>query len=193
MQFEPVIPGHHIDLEQLTNDHKSELESIAIDDRIWQNLPYNITNKQSFDTFIEDRLQGNLKGQQVTYVVRNKANGQACGCTGFINIDPVNHQLEIGPTWLSPIVWGTKINIESKYLLLTFCFERANIMRVEFRTRETNIRSQKAIEKIGGIKEGLLRCHRKNDDGTFRNTIVYSIIQPEWSTTKHLLEALISK
>lgn len=193
MQFEHIISGHNIDLERLTNDHISELELIAIDDRIWQNLPYNITDKHSFDTFIKDRLQGNLSGQQVTYVVRNKSNGQVCGCTGFINIDAVNHQLEIGPTWLSPIIWGTKINIESKYLLLTFCFERARIMRVEFRTRETNIRSQKAIEKIGGVKEGLLRAHRKNDDGTFRNTIVYSIIQPEWSTTKRMLEALISK
>ncbi len=66
-------------------------------------------------------------------------------------------------------------------------------MRVEFRTRETNIRSQKAIEKIGGIKEGLLRLHRKNDDGTFRNTIVYSIVQPEWPSVKMLLEVLINK
>jgi RimJ/RimL family protein N-acetyltransferase len=101
--------------------------------------------------------------------------------------------LEIGPTWLSPIVWGTKINIESKYLLLTHCFEQLNVMRVEFRTRETNIRSQKAIEKIGGIREGLLRCHRKNDNGTFRNTIIYSIIKPEWPSTKMLLEGLICK
>lgn len=193
MRFEELLLGHNIDLERLTNDHISELGSIALDDRIWQNLPYNIKDKHSFDTFIKDRLQQNLSGQQVTYVVRNKSNHKVCGCTGFINIDPVNHQLEIGPTWLSPIVWGTKINIESKYLLLTYCFEKANLMRVEFRTRETNIRSQKAIEKIGGIKEGLLRCHRKNDDGTFRNTIVYSIIKPEWPTTKVLLEALISK
>jgi N-acetyltransferase len=193
MQFERFLPGHSIDLEQLTNDHITELEPIAFDKLIWQNLPYNITDKHSLDTFIKDRLQQNLNGQQVTYVVRNKANGQVCGCTGFINIDAVNHQLEIGPTWLSPIVWGTKINIESKYLLLSFCFEKGNIMRVEFRTRETNIRSQKAIAKIGGVREGLLRLHRKNDDGTFRNTIVYSIIKPEWPATKYSLEALISK
>jgi N-acetyltransferase len=126
-------------------------------------------------------------------VIRDKSNKQVCGSTGYINIDNANHQLEIGPTWLSPMVWGTKINIESKYLLLAQCFEELDTMRVEFKTRETNVRSQKAIEKIGGIKEGLLRCHRKNDDGTFRNTIVYSIIQPEWPVTKTLLEVLIHK
>lgn len=193
MQYEHLIPGKYLDLERLKKDHVSELEPIAIDSLIWQNLPYNITNKHSYDTFITNRLQVNLNNQQVTYVIRNKANGEVCGSTGFNYIDADNHQVEIGPTWLSPTVWGTKINTESKYLLLSFCFERANIMRVEFRTRETNIRSQKAITKIGGVKEGLLRCHRKNDDGTFRNTIVYSIIKPEWSTTKDLLEALISK
>ena len=193
MQFETLIRGQHIDLERLTNDHIFELETIAFDPLIWQNLPYNITDKQSLEKFISERQQLNLKAQVITYVIRNKTTGQVCGSTGFINIDAANHQLEIGPTWLSPIIWGTKVNIESKYLLLTFCFERANVMRVEFRTRETNIRSQKAIEKLGGVREGLLRSHRKNDDGTFRNTIVYSIIQSEWSSVKTLLEVLISK
>ena len=193
MQFEPIIRGKYIDLERLTNDHILPLESIAIDPLIWQNLPFNITDKHSFETFIKELLLKNLNDQQVTYVIRDKASRLVCGSTGFINIDAANHQLEIGPSWLSPIVWGTKSNIESKYLLLTFCFERASIMRVEFRTREANIRSQKAIEKIGGVKEGLLRCHRKNDDGTFRNTIVYSIIQPEWPSVRSLLEVLISK
>jgi RimJ/RimL family protein N-acetyltransferase len=193
MQFEHLIPGRFIDLERFTNDHIPELESIAMDEKIWQNLPYNIKGKASFNVFVKELQAKNLNNQTVTYVVRNKTTNQVCGSTGFINIDAINQQLEIGPTWLSPIVWGTKINIESKYLLLTHCFEQLHIMRVELRTRETNIRSQKAIEKIGGIKEGVLRCHRKNDDGTFRNTIMYSIIQPEWPSTKMLLEVLISK
>jgi len=193
MQFEQFIGGHYVDLERLTSDHISDLGSIALDPRIWQNLPYNITDKASFDDFITTLLNKNLNDQQVTYVIRDKTNKMICGSTGFVNIDVVNCQLEIGTTWLSPTVWGTKINIESKYLLLTQCFEKWNIMRVEIKTREANIRSQKAIEKIGGIKEGLLRCYRKNDDGTFRNTILYSIIQPEWPYTKTLLERLIHK
>jgi RimJ/RimL family protein N-acetyltransferase len=193
MQFEHLIHGRFIDLERFTNDHIPELESIAMDEKIWQNLPWNIKDKASFDVFIKELQAGNLNNQRVTYVIRNKTTRQVCGGTGFLNIEAINQQLEIGPTWLSPIVWGTKINVETKYLLLTHCFEQLNIMRVELRTRETNIRSQKAIEKIGGIKEGVLRCHRKNDDGTFRNTILYSLIQPEWPSTKMLLEVLISK
>ena len=193
MQFEQFIGGRYVDLERFTNDHIPGLASIAFDTRIWQNLPYNVTDKTSFDDFITTLQQKNLNDQQVTYIIRGKTNKMICGSTGFINIDAVNQQLEIGPTWLSPNLWGTKINIESKYLLLVECFEKQPVVRVEFRTREPNIRSQKAIEKIGGIKEGLLRCHRKNEDGTFRNTIVYSIIQPEWPSTKMLLDVLIHK
>ena len=193
MQFEEFIHCDYVDLERLTSDHIPGLASIAMDKRIWENLPYKISDKASFDNVIKELQHKNLNGQQVAYVIRNKANIKICGGSGVINLDAVNHQLEIGPTWLSPIVWGTKTNIESKYLLLTHCFEKWNIMRVEFRTRETNTRSQKAIEKIGGVKEGLLRCHRKNDDGTFRNTILYSIIHPDWPHTKTLLERLICK
>ncbi|OQP50408.1 hypothetical protein A4H97_00770 [Niastella yeongjuensis] len=193
MQFEHLLPGRLIHLERLTYSHIPELETIAMDEKIWENLPYKIKGKAGFDVFVKELQTSNLNNQQITYVIRNTTTRQVCGSTGFINIDVSNQQLEIGPTWLSPTVWGTKINIESKYVLLTYCFEKLQCMRVEFRTRATNIRSQKAIEKIGGIKEGVLRCHRKNEDGTFRNTILYSIIKPEWPSTKMLQEALICK
>src|SRR5262245_36085840 len=192
MQHTRTLNGGFITLERFTSDHIPEVQAIALDTAIWKNLPYNITDESSFQLFIDQLKNKNLNEEQVTYVIRNKTNKTVCGCTGFINIDPINRGLEIGPTWLTPTVWGTKINIESKYLLLCYCFEQQHIMRVEFRTRETNIRSQKAIEKIGGIREGLLRCHRINDDRTFRNTIVYSIIQHEWPLAKTALEVLVN-
>jgi RimJ/RimL family protein N-acetyltransferase len=193
MKFPALLHGQFLSLERFNSEHIAGLSSIAFDKTIWQNLSYDVSDPASFNIFISELQNKNLNDEQVTYVIRNKINGMVCGNTGFLHIDPKNRQLEIGPTWLSPTVWGTKINIESKYLLLAYCFENAFIMRVEFKTRETNTRSQKAIEKIGGTKEALLRCHRINNDGTFRNTIVYSIIQPEWPATKLMLEALINK
>ena len=154
MQFEQFIQGDYVDLERFTNDHIPGLAAIAMDTGIWQNLPYKIIDNASFDNFINELQIKNLNNQQVTNLVRNKANIMICGSTGVINIDAANHQLEIGPTWLSPIVWGTKINIESKYLLLTHCFEKWNIMRVEFKTRETNIRSQKPLKRSALLKKG---------------------------------------
>jgi RimJ/RimL family protein N-acetyltransferase len=191
MQYQPTINGRFVTLERFTEDHIPELQPIVFDDAIWQNLPYNITDIDSFHTFIAQLREQNNSDKRITYVIRNHANGRVCGSTGFINIDTINRKLEIGPTWLTPTVWGTKINIDSKYLLLNECFEQHNIVRVSFRTRETNIRSQKAIEKIGGVWEGVLRYHRINEDGSFRNTIVYSIIQPDWPVTKAKLFALL--
>ena len=112
MQFEHFIRGHFVDLERFTSEHITELEPIAIDEKIWQNLPYNIKGKADFDVFVKELQAKNLNNEKVTYVIRNKTTRQVCGSTGFINIDADNQQLEIGPTWLSPIVWGTKINIE---------------------------------------------------------------------------------
>jgi len=192
MQYSQILNGRFVTIERFSKDHIPALQAIALDTSIWQNLPWKITSETSFNAFMEEIQTANLNGQRVTYVIRNKANDMICGSTGFLNIDAVNRQLEIGATWLSPKVWGTKVNIESKYLLLKDCFEQ-DIMRAEFRTRESNIRSQKAIEKIGGIREGVLRCHRINEDGSFRNTIVYSIIQPDWPLTKSALEVVVNK
>lgn len=191
MQYQPLIHGKYVTLERFAPTHIPELEPIVFDEDIWQNLPYNIVDNNAFNAFMEQLTTSNNNGKQVTYVIRNLADNRVCGSTGFINVDTTNHKLEIGPTWLTPGVWGTKVNIDSKYLLLTQCFEQNNIARVSFRTRETNIRSQKAIEKIGGVKEGILRYHRINEDGSFRNTIVYSIIQPDWAVTKTQLATLL--
>jgi N-acetyltransferase len=191
MQYQPLIHGKFVTLERFAPSHINELEPIVFNEDIWLNLPYAIADNKAFNSFIEQLTANNNSGKQVTYIIRNLADNCVCGSTGFINVDTTNHKLEIGPSWLTPTVWGTKVNIDSKYLLLTQCFEHNNIVRVAFRTRETNIRSQKAIEKIGGIKEGVLRCHRINEDGSYRNTIVYSIIQPDWAITKTQLATLL--
>src|SRR5689334_5719973 len=107
MQFEHLIPGRFIDLERFTNTHIPELESIAIDEKIWQNLPFNIKDKAGFDVFVKEFQAKNQTNERVTYVIRDKTTRQVYGGTGFLNIDAINQQLEIGPTWLSPIVWGT--------------------------------------------------------------------------------------
>ena len=151
MQYSQILNGRFVTIERFLKDHIPALQAIAFDKSIWQNLPWKITGETSFNAFMEEIQTANLNGQRVSYVIRNKADNMICGSTGFLNIDTINRQLEIGATWLSPKVWGTKINIETKYLLLKDCFEQ-DIMRVELRTRESNIRSQKAIEKIGALK-----------------------------------------
>ena len=188
MLFESkVIKGQNLLLVPFDSSHIEGLKKVAIDKKIWDYLPYKIYSEKDFYdyvTLVQERIE---KGSQYLWTIIERQTNKILGSTSFINIDELNRKLEIGGTWLTPKVWGTKVNLEVKYLLLDFCFTDNEIVRVEFRTRENNIRSQKAIEKIGGVKEGLLRLDKINDDGIFRNTILYSIVRPEWQDLQNRL------
>ena len=110
-----------------------------------------------------------------------------------MDIFPKHKKLEIGSTWLHPGYWATEINLECKLLLLTYCFEELKAVRVQLKTDENNIRSRKAIEKIGGQFEGVLRNEIIRDNGTKRNSAIYSIIDEEWTAKKERLIELFTK
>jgi RimJ/RimL family protein N-acetyltransferase len=101
-----------------------------------------------------------------------------------MDIQQQHKKLEIGSTWLHPTYWATVVNLECKLLLLTHCFEVLEASRVQLKTDENNIRSRKAIEKIGGQFEGILRSDMLRDNNTKRNSAYYSIIAEEWPVIK---------
>ena len=109
-----------------------------------------------------------------------------------MDIHPKDRKLEIGWTWLHPDYWATAINPECKLLLLTYCFETLKTIRVQLKTSDINLRSRKAIEKIGGKFEGVLRKDRIRDNGVPRNSAYFSIIEEEWESAKKNLEKLLS-
>jgi len=92
--------------------------------------------------------------------------------------------LKIGWTWIVKDYWGTNVNFESKFLLLSYCFEILKTVRVQLKTKDTNMRSRKAIEKIGAKFEGILRKDKIQDDGTTRNAAYFSILDDEWENAK---------
>ncbi|HAT3993068.1 TPA: GNAT family N-acetyltransferase, partial [Elizabethkingia anophelis] len=104
--------------------------------------------------------------------------------TRLFEIYPADKKLEIGWTWITKDYWGTTINLECKLLLLTYCFETLKTNRVQLKTKDTNFRSRKAIEKIGGIFEGILRKDKIVSDGTTRNAAYYSILDDEWEQAR---------
>jgi N-acetyltransferase len=129
---------------------------------------------------------------QVSFVMRNTADNSIIGMTRYYKIEPPHKRLSIGFTWYLPAFWGGVHNKECKLLLLQYAFETLGYQRVEFEVAHQNIRSQKAVEKIGGIYEGRLRKHGLHADGTVRDTIVFSIIDDEWPEKKENLLAMIS-
>ncbi|XJR87561.1 GNAT family N-acetyltransferase [Elizabethkingia anophelis] len=123
-------------------------------------------------------------GNQYPFVIIHKDTNKIIGSTRFFEIYPADKKLEIGWTWVTKDYWGTSINPECKLLLLTYCFETLKTNRVQLKTKDTNFRSRKAIEKIGGVFEGILRKDKIVSDGTTRNAAYYSILDEEWEQAK---------
>jgi RimJ/RimL family protein N-acetyltransferase len=132
-------------------------------------------------------------GTQFPFVIYHKSEKRIIGSTRLLELQQNHLKLEIGWTWLHPKYWGTSVNLECKLLLLTFCFENLKITRLQLRTDEKNTRSRKAIEKIGGQFEGIVRHDMIRDNGTNRNSALYSILNDEWKNAKQNIINSIQK
>ena len=110
--------------------------------------------------------------------------GAVVGTTSFLEVSPVDARLEIGFTLYAPSVWGTEVNPECKLLLMTWAFEEAGMGRVQLKTDIRNARSQAAIAKLGAQYEGILRRYQRRQDGSVRDTVLYSVTAEEWPAVK---------
>lgn len=189
-----TLDGEHVQLITLNKDHFSELEVLADDKRIWRHYVYDGTNSSRLRETLKAALTDMLNGTQLPFVIYHRSEKRLIGSTRFMDIQASHKKLEIGSTWLHPDFWGREVNFECKLLMLTHCFENVGALRVQFKTDENNTRSRKAIEKIGGRFEGILRHDMLRDNGTNRNSAYYSIINTEWNEVKlNLVEQLHKK
>lgn len=191
IQTNTILKGELVELIPLEEHHFVELEDLAKEKRIWEFYPYDCEKPKRFRELLDKALIERDNGNQFPFVIFHKKENRIIGSTRLIEIEPQNRKLEIGWTWLHPEYWATAINLECKLLLLTFCFEYLNVIRVQLKTNEKNIRSRKAIEKIGGKFEGILRHHMIADNGIYRNTAYFSILDTEWENAKKNLKELL--
>lgn len=191
-----LLRGRHVYLEFLQPAHRETLRTLARDERIWEftkTLLINERYDQQFDDYFNTALDpASMNGQQA-FVIRQVSDNAIIGMTRFHSIVPVDKGLEIGYTWYIPSVWGKVYNKECKLLLLQYVFETLGWMRAQFKVVGQNLRSQRAVEKIGGVKEAVLRKTGFRNDGALRNTVVFSIIDDEWPGKKEKLLQLIAK
>ncbi len=188
------LRGRHVYLELLTPAHTAPLKALARDVRLWE-YTKSILIDDAFDSRFSDYMRAAFDvrntGRQCRFVVRQTADESIIGMTRFYKIEPAHKRLSVGFTWYTPEVWGKAHNRECKFLLLQYAFEHLQFQRVEFEVAHQNIRSQKAVLKIGAVPEGRLRKHGLHADGTVRDTLVYSIINDEWPVQKAALQQLI--
>jgi RimJ/RimL family protein N-acetyltransferase len=188
-----ALNGRVVDLIPLERKHFGELEQLAKEKSIWEFYIMDCSNSEKFLATLDAAIEERENGNHLPFVIYHKAQRRIIGSTRLMEITPVHKKLEIGWTWLHPDHWGNEVNLECKLLLLTFCFETVNTIRVQLRTDENNLRSRKAIEKIGGKFEGILRHDMLRDNGTKRNSAYYSIIDTEWKEVKTVLTGLLDK
>lgn len=186
-----LLTRNNVTLAPLEEMHFDELTELAADKHIWQHYIFDASNEKNFRKSLNDALTARDKETQYPWVIVHKSTGKIIGSTRLMDIVPEHRKLEIGWTWLLPEFWGTGINEECKMLILSYCFEVLHAVRVLLKTDENNMRSRKAIEKIGGKFEGILRNDMIRENGTHRNSAYYSIIDAEWKETKSRIEKLL--
>jgi RimJ/RimL family protein N-acetyltransferase len=193
MEVGPVtLRGRHVTVEPLDERHAPGIFDAMRDEEVCRYLawppPVALDETRAF---IRDAKDLAARGQQVAFAQIWNATGAAIGSTRYLDIRPKDRQVEIGSTFLGRAYWRTPVNTEAKYLLLRHAFESLGCVRVALKTDGRNTRSQAAIERLGAVREGVLRKHM-NVRGYQRDTVYYSILEDEWPAVKTRLEALLA-
>jgi N-acetyltransferase len=183
---EPVVlTGRYVRLEPMTDDHIPALTEIGAGQPFWNFMLYgDIRTEEDMARWVMEILERAKHGSDLPFVAVHLASGQVAGATRYLNIMPGDRGLEIGGTWYGPEFQRTVVNTECKYLLLGHAFEVLKAIRVQLKTDLRNERSQRAIERIGAVKEGVLRNHMILPDGRTRDSVFYSILDTEWPVVK---------
>ena len=191
MEVKPVVlTGKFVRLEPMTEAHVPALTEIGVGQDFWHFMLYgDMKTEADMRNWVLDILS---RKQDIPFVVVHLASGRVAGATRYLNIMPNDCGLEIGGTWYGSEFQRTAVNTECKYILLKYAFESLGAIRVQLKTDSRNVRSQKAIERIGGVKEGALRNHMILPDGTIRHSVFYSILDSEWEGVKKRLEGMLS-
>src|SRR5262245_23365614 len=182
VRVEPAAPAHAADL----------FAALAQDPSIWRWMPaqtYTLPDDVAgMEALLAAVLQKQARGEVIVFTQVDLPTGRAVGMTTYMNISRRDRGLEIGATWLGKPWQRTGINTEAKYLLLRHAFEHLGAVRVQLKTDGRNVQSQAAIERLGAVREGVLRKHMLVRDGFIRDTGMYSIIAEEWPAVKVRLE-----
>lgn len=194
-EIKPVtLTGAHVRLEPMTLAHVEPLAEIGIGHEFWDFMVYGkMENAEDMRGWVTDILSRAEKGTDLPFVAIHRASGRVAGATRYLNIMPNDRGLEVGGTWYGPEFQRTVANTECKYLLFNYAFETLGTIRVQLKTDSRNERSKRAIERIGAVKEGVLRNHMILPDGIIRHSVYYSILDSEWEGVKKRLEERLAR
>ena len=183
-----ALTGRHAVLEPLAASHVEGLQAAAADGELWRLWYTSVVEPAQMADEVERRLALQRTGSMVPFAVVDAATGSVVGMTTYMNIDAKNRRVEIGSTWYAKRVQRTALNTECKLMLLGHAFDEWKCIAVEFRTHWMNHQSREAISRLGAKQDGVLRNHQIAPDGSYRDTVCFSILESEWPAVKRHLQ-----
>ncbi|CAN7470747.1 GNAT family N-acetyltransferase [Variovorax paradoxus] len=191
---EPVtLKARDLALVPLSLDHEEGLRAAAADGELWKLRVTSVPEPHETRAYIETALQGREAGHRFAFAVTEAETGTVLGSTSFHDILPAVKRVEIGYTWYARRCQRTHVNTTCKLLMLTHAFDTLGCNVVGWRTDNFNFASQRAIERLGAKKDGVIRGHAMRRDGTIRDTVMYSLAAGEWPEVKAQLLYLLDK
>ncbi|HUH94715.1 MAG TPA: GNAT family protein [Casimicrobiaceae bacterium] len=192
--IEPItLKGRHATLEPLAREHGEDLKRAAADGDLWRLWYTSVPAPEKTAAYIDAALAMRQRDGAMPFVVRAAPGGEIVGCTRYFHVEAASRRLEIGYTWYAKRVQRTALNTECKLLLLGHAFEALKCIAVEFRTHWFNHASREAILRLGAKQDGVLRNHQISPDGSYRDTVVFSIIESEWPAVRQHLRFMLER
>lgn len=188
-----VLEDAFVALEPLTADHAPALEAAAADGELWNLWFTSAPAPGDAAAYIAKALEGQRAGLMLPFVVREKRSGDIVGTTRFYDFVNDPRRVAIGYTWYARRWQKSHLNTACKRLLLQHAFEQLGCVAVEFHTDHRNLDSQRAIERLGAQREGVLRNHKRRPDGTLRHTVCFSIVDNEWPDVSRWLSMRLAR
>ena len=191
---QPVtLAARGVQLMPLTPGHEAGLRAAAADGELWKLRVTSVPEPEQTASYIASALEMREAGSRFAFAVIDQASGTVLGSTSYHDILPDVKRLEIGYTWYAARCQRTHVNTTAKLLMLTHAFETLGCNVVGWRTDNFNFASQRAIERLGAKKDGVIRGHALRRDGTIRDTVMYSLRAGEWPETRAQLLYLLEQ
>lgn len=188
-----ILEGHGVRLEPLKASHETELAQVVSDGRLWELWFTFVPEPDALGAYIAAALEGQRAGDMLPWVVRELETGTIVGTTRYHDIVAPIGRVEVGYTWYAARWQRTHVNTACKLLVLAHAFETLACGAVGLRTDAFNFASQRAIERLGAHRDGVIRHHKARRDGTVRDSVYYSILANEWPAVKRHLRTRLDR
>jgi N-acetyltransferase len=189
---QPVLEGSHVLLRPMLREDGPAIVEAASDGKLWELFYTGVPSAGEIENYLDKAFEEKSFGRAMPFVVIDRSTGQVVGATRYMRMKPDARRLEIGTTFYAASAQRTPVNSETKLLLLTHAFDVMDCLCVQLRTDALNFQSQRAIERLGAKKDGVLRSHSIMD-GRVRDAVVYSILSHEWEGVKRNLQMRLAR